>query len=158
MKNLLLILLAFMTACGGSLSSDERKKLHDASKLQEVVRVTEAEIDEAVLAQGRNVTEQAMRFRDDPAQLDSLGHANHAAVRWVTSGAPEALSIEQQIIEAYVMNPSEDLPDNVQRMGEDSVLYSRPQVSKLPDGAIMVDGMWSVAFSKKDIILEMQNE
>jgi|SRR5690606_8994171 len=158
MKNLLLILLAFMTACGGSLSSDERKKLHDASKLQEVLRVTEAEIDEVVLAQGRSVTEQAMRFRDDRARLDSLGRANHAAVRWVASGAPDALSIEQQIIEAYVMNPAEDLPDNVQRMGEDSVLYSRPQTSKLPDGAIMVDGMWSVAFSKKDIILGMQNE
>lgn len=158
MKNLLLILLACMTACGGSLSSDERKKLHDASKLQEVVRVTEAEIDEAVLAQGRTVTEQAMRFRDDPARLDSLGHVNHAAVRWVTSGAPDALSVEQQIIEAYVMNPAEDLPDNVQWMGEDSVLYSRPQVSKLPDGAIMVDGMWSVVFSKKDIILGMRNE
>lgn len=156
MKNLLPILLIFLTACGGSLSSDERKRLHEASKQHEVVRVTEAQIAEAVLAQGRIVTEQARRYRDDPARLDSLGRANHAAVRWVTSGSPDALSVEQQIIEAYVMSPTEDLPDNVQEIGDDSVLYSRPQVSKLPDGAIMVDGMWSVAFSKKYIILGLQ--
>lgn len=155
MKNLLLVLLIFFTGCGGSLSSDERKKLHDASKQQEVMRVTEAEIAEAVLAHGRTLTDQAMQFRDDPARLDSLGRASHASIRWVTSGAANALSVEQQIIEAYVMNPAEDLPDNVQKMGEDSVLYSRPQISKLPDGAIMVDGMWSVAFLKKDIILGM---
>ena len=155
MKNLLLVLLIFLTGCGGSLSSDERKKLHDASKQQEVMRVTEAEIAETVLVQGRTLAEQAMRFRDDPGGLDSLGRAHHASVRWITPGAANALLVEQQIIEAYVMNPTEDLPDNVQEMGEDSVLYSRPQVSKLPDGAIMVDGMWSVAFSKKEIILGM---
>lgn len=149
------ILLLLLTACGGSLSSDERKRLHDASKQQEVVRVTEAEIAEAVLAQGRLITTQALRYRNDPARLDSLSSANHVSVRWVTSGSSDALSVEQQIIEAYVLNPSEDLPDNVQKLGEDSVLYSRPQVTKLPDGAIMVDGMWSVAFSKKNVILGM---
>lgn len=149
------ILLLLLTACGGSLSSDERKRLHDASKQQEVVRVTEAEIAEAVLAQGRLITTQALRYRNDPARLDSLSSANQVSVRWITSGSPDALSVEQQIIEAYVLNPSEDLPDNVQKLGEDSVLYSRPQVTKLPDGAIMVDGMWSVAFSKKNIILGM---
>lgn len=149
------ILLLLLTACGGSLSSDERKRLHDASKQQEVVRVTEAEIAEAVLAQGRLITTQALRYRNDPARLDSLSSANNVSVRWVTSGSSDALSVEQQIIEAYVLNPSEDLPDNVQKLGEDSVLYSRPQVTKLPDGAIMVDGMWSVAFSKKNVILGM---
>lgn len=149
------ILLLLLTACGGSLSSDERKRLHDASKQQEVVRVTEAEIAEAVLAQGRLITTQALRYRNDPARLDSLSSANHVSVRWVTSGSSDALSVEQQIIEAYVLNPSEDLPDNVQKLGEDSVLYSCPQVTKLPDGAIMVDGMWSVAFSKKNVILGM---
>jgi len=149
------ILLLLLTACGGSLSSDERKRLHDASKQQEVVRVTEAEIAEAVLAQGRLITTQALRYRDDPARLDSLSSANNVSVRWVTSGSSDALSVEQQIIEAYVLNPSEDLPDNVQKLGEDSVLYSRPQVTKLPDGAIMVDGMWSVSFSKKNVILGM---
>lgn len=156
MKILFLFLLVLLAGCGGSLSSDERKKLHEASREQEIVRVTEAEIAEAVLDHGRSITKLAIGFRDDPARLDSLGRVNHASVRWITPGASNALLVEQQIIEAYVMNPTEDLPDNVQEMGEDSVLYSRPQVSKLPDGAIMVDGMWSVAFAKKDIILGIQ--
>src|SRR5690606_35277564 len=142
--------------CGGSLSSDERRRLHEVSKEREVVRVTEAEIAETVLVQGRSLTELALPLRNDPARLDSLGNAHHASVRWIASGASDALDVEQQIIEAYVMNPTADLPDNVQEMGEDSVLYSHPQVSSLPDGAVMVDGMWSIAFSRKDIILGME--
>lgn len=156
MKVLALVFLIVLIGCGGSLSSDERKRLHEVSKQREVVRVTEAEIAETVLLQGRALTELALPLRNDPARLDSLGDAHHASVRWVAAGTANALSVEQQIIEAYVMNPVEDLPDNVQKMGEDSVLYSHPQVSTLPDGAVMVDGMWSIAFSKKDIILGMQ--
>lgn len=156
MKNLSLILLIFLIGCGGSLSSDERKRLQEASKQQEVVRVTDAEIAESVLAQGRSLTEKATSLRNDPARLDSLGRAHHATVRWITAGAGDALSVEQQIIEAYVMNPVEDLPDNIQNLGDDSVLYSHPQVSTMPDGSIMVDGMWSISFSKKDIILGME--
>lgn len=158
MRRLCLILSVLLASCGGNLSTDERKKLHDASKRQEIVRVTEAEIAEAALEQGRNLTDRAMALKGNPAGLDSLGRSHHASVRWVQPGATNALGIEQQIIEAYVMNPSEDLPDNIQDMGEDSILYSRPQVSKLPDGTIMVEGMWSVALSRKDIILRMTEE
>lgn len=156
MKVLALVFLVFLIGCGGSLSSDERKRLQEVSKQREVVRVTEAEIAETVLLQGRALTELALPLKNDPTRLDSLGDAHHASVRWVTAGASNALSVEQQIIEAYVMNPIADLPDNVQKMGEDSVLYSHPQVSTLPDGAVMVDGMWSISFSRKDIILGME--
>jgi len=157
MKKFGLVLLFLATGCGGSLSREERKELAEAGKQQEIRRVTEAEIDEAVLSQGRAITGLAMILKDDPARIDSLGRAKNVTLRWVTPGASNALSLEQQIIDAYVMSAVDgDLPDNVQALGDDSVLYSRPAVSKLPDGAVQVDGMWSVVFSKKDIVLGME--
>jgi hypothetical protein len=95
-------------------------------------------------------------LRGDAGKLDSLGRAKGATIRWRVPGSSNALAIEQQIIDAYVMNPTADLPDNVQNLGTDSVLYSRPEVSVLPDGAVAIEGVWSVRFAKKDLILEME--
>lgn len=151
-----LLLLLACASCGGSLSSDERKRLQQESRKQEIKRVTEAEIAEAALNKGLTVTEVAKEFRDDISKLDSLGRARGAKIRWRVPGASNALDVEQQIIDAYVMNPTADLPDNVQNLGSDSILYSRPEVSVLPDGAVAVEGVWSVRLSRKDLILEME--
>lgn len=150
------LLILVFTSCGGSLSSDERKQLQEESRKLEIKRVTEAEIAEAALAKGRSVTDIARGFRDDRARLDSLGHAKGAKIRWQVPGTSNALAVEQEIIEAYVMNPTADLPDNVQELGTDSVLYSRPEVSILPDSSVSIEGVWSVRLAKKELILEME--
>ena len=143
------LLILVFASCGGSLSSDERKQLQEESRKLEIKRVTEAEIAEAALAKGRSVT-------DDRARLDSLGHAKGAKIRWQVPGTSNALAVELEIIEAYVMNPTADLPDNVQELGTDSVLYSRPEVSILPDSSVSIEGVWSVRLAKKELILEME--
>jgi hypothetical protein len=149
------ILILVLASCGGSLSSDERKRLQEESRKHEIKQVTEAEIAEAALEKGRSITEIAKDLPRDEARLDSLGRAEGATIRWRVPGASDALAVEQQIIDAYVMNPTADMPDNVQELGTDSVLYSRPEVSLLPDGAVAVEGVWSVRLSKKELILEM---
>lgn len=138
------------------MSSDERKRLQEESRKHEIKRVTEAQIAEAAMTKGRSVIETAKEFRDDTGRLDSLGSAMGAIIRWRVPGASNALAVEQQIIDAYVMNPTTDLPDNVQNLGTDSVLYTRPEVSALPDGAVAVEGVWSVRFARKDLILGME--
>lgn len=156
MKYMAAFLVLVLTACGGSLSSDERKQLHEERRKHEIRRVTKAEIAEAALVKGRAVAEIANGFRDDQERLDSLGHARGATIRWRVPAVSNALTVEQEIIDAYVMNPTSDLPDNVQDLGSDSVLYSRPEVSVLPDGAVAIEGIWSVRLSKKELILEME--
>lgn len=149
-----LIIILVVTGCGGSLSREERKELREASERQEIRRVTEAEITEAVLSRGRKITDQAMSLEYSIRALDSLGRSLNVSLRWITPGSSGALAVEQQIIDAYIMSSmDEDLPDNVQKLGEDSLLYTRPVVENLSDGSVRVDGMWSVVFSKKDVIL-----
>lgn len=155
MKYITALVLLVLISCGGSLSGDERKRLQEESRKHEIKRVTEAEIAGAALVKGRSVTEIANAFRNDRRRLDSLSRASGAIVRWRVPGDTDALAVEQQIIDAYVMNPTADLPDNVQDIAGDSVLYSRPGVSVLPDGAVEIEGVWSVRFSKKELILEM---
>lgn len=156
MKYIAALLALVLISCGGSLSSDERKRLQEESRKHEIKRVTEAEIAEAALVKGRSVTDIANRFRNDRQRLDSLGRVEGATIRWQVPGASNALDLEQQIIDAYVMSPRSDLPDNVQDLGADSVLYSRPAVSVLPDGAVAIEGVWSVRLAKKKLILEME--
>jgi hypothetical protein len=156
MKKFSWIMIFLLAGCGGSLSREERKQLKEASEMQEIKKVTEAQITEAVLNQGREIAERAGVFRDDPGRLDSLGRSFKVTLRWITPGASNALDIEQQIIDAYITSSVDgDLPDNVQEIANDSILYSRPVISKTANGAIQVDGMWSVVFSKKNIILGM---
>lgn len=156
MKYIAALLCLLLMSCGGSLSSDERKRLQEESRKHEIKRVTEAEIAEAALEKGRSITDLAREFRGDRGRLDSLGRAQGATIRWRVPGTSNGLDVEQQIIDAYVMNPTTDLPDNVQNLGADSVLYSRPEVSALPDGAVAVEGVWSVRLSKKELILGME--
>lgn len=156
MKYVAAMLVLLLSSCGGSLSGDERKRLREEGRKHDIKRVTEAEIAEAVLVQGRSVTEIANSFRSDRRRLDSLGGVYGATVRWSVPGASDGFAVEQQIIDAYVMNPTADLPDNVQEVGTDSMLYSRPEVSVLPDGAVAIQGVWSVRFAKKDLILKME--
>jgi hypothetical protein len=34
----------------------------------------------------------------------------------------------------------------------DTLLYSRPVLTPLPDGAVNVEGVWSIYMAKKDIV------
>jgi hypothetical protein len=77
-------------------------------------------------------------------------------VKWLKAGTNNALEVEKQIIEAYIISAiNGELPDNIQFLGNDSLLYTQPVVEKLPDGAIEVKGMWSITFSRKDVILHL---
>ena len=47
MKKLFIVLGVLLTACGGSLSDEQRKQMREASEQQAIVKVTEAEIMDA---------------------------------------------------------------------------------------------------------------
>ena len=67
------------------------------------------------------------------------------------------------MIEAYVIGAETGLTqDNIQplRRSEqsteyDSLLYSRPVMTTMPDSVLRVDGVWNIYISKKDIVLHM---
>ena len=92
--------------------------------------------------------------------MDSLEKQYHVNITLLTPGASDALEVENQLIEAYVAGAETgSVQDNIQKLhatdaadSYDSLLYTRPKLSALPDGAVKVDGIWNIYLSRKDVI------
>lgn len=94
--------------------------------------------------------------------------AKDATIHWIPADAPasDLSEYEQQIMEAYRYSQQqhEELIENVQRTGEDTLLYTFPiilndtlqqMLSSPADTAQPFLGMWSIHFSQKSIVQGM---
>jgi hypothetical protein len=164
MRNCIYVSLFILSACGGSLSEEQRQKMKEQMELHKIKRVSESEITEAAFARGRQLVADLDRLRRDSTKLDSMMRAQGGTIRWLVPGKSNALAIEQQLIDAYIAAESGAPQDNVQQIrnsaGEegDSILYTKPVVSKMPDGADKLEGVWNIWLSKKQLILSMDKK
>lgn len=156
MNKVLILLTCILFACGGSLTDEQRKRMREASEQQAVLKVTDAEITEAAFAKGRAVMETLTK----PDEADVVGQGAQVKIHWLEPGGGDALEIEQQLIDAYINSMIEGVPlqDNVQNIGDDSVLYTKPVVLTKPDSSIEIKGTWNIWMSKKQLILGMKRK
>lgn len=130
----------------------------------QIKRVTEIEITEAAYAQGRNVMAALEKIDPSDKAIDSLERATKTSITFVKVGASNALEIEKQLIDAYITGAADGtLQDNVQKIRHgaeesDSLLYTKPVVTEMPDGSVQVEGSWSIILSKKELILSMSKK
>jgi hypothetical protein len=163
MIKLIFVGLFVLTACGGSLSEDQRRKLHEGMANQKIVRLSDSEILTASLDRGRIIFSALEKFKFDPLKVDSISRQYNARIHWIVPGSRDALEVENQLIEAYVIGAETgSTQDNIQKLRQDpqseeydSLLYSRPIVTPMPDGVVNVEGVWNIYFAKKDLILSV---
>lgn len=124
--------------------------------MQEIKKVTEAEILDKAFAVGREVVSH-VENESDFDKIDSVGEANKVKVFWLDPKDPAAPEIERLLLEAYLSGSLEgdSLRDNVQQVGPDSLLYTKPVTKELPEGVLQFEGTWGVRMSKKNLILAM---
>lgn len=148
-----------ITACGGSISDEQRKQMLEAREEQSIQKVTDAQITEAAFEKGREVV-KGLNEKTAPSQLESLSADQEVKIRWVVPGATNALEVEKQLIDAYINSVimGEEQIDNVQKVGTDSLLYTKALVITRPDSSIEVRGTWNVWISKKKLILGMNKK
>src|ERR1041385_1844520 len=142
MKYPVIVCLLVLTACGGSLSSDQRKKIRANMEAKSIKKISDAELTEAALAYSHTIT-KVIEGHSQPDQklLDSLGKAYDVEIIFMTPRDSKLRNVEKQIIEAYISANGSDIPgDNLQNMGKDSLLYTKPIFDKAQNG--------SLAFSK----------
>lgn len=147
-------------ACGGSLSDEQRKKLHEGMEDQKIVKLTDAEIVTASLEQGRAVYKALESVGFKSAKMDSIESNYRVKIALLTPGLSNALEVENQLIEAYVAGAATgSVQDNIQKItlpqnpqAYDSLLYSRPKISPLPEGAVKVEGVWNIYLAKKEVV------
>ncbi len=140
---------------------------------REPKHVLPGEIMEAAYAQGDTITSQAQQLllsyypqsgsstaSDNFQQTylrrvaDSLGQKYKAHIQWIAprdTSSNTLTELQQQLLAAYLYNADHqlDVNHNVQRIDEESYLYTKPVVS---DSSRFL-GMWSVVLSKKEIVL-----
>lgn len=148
MKKLSVVLLLVM-GCGGGLTDEQRKKIKNEMETNQIKKVSEAEITEAAYEKGREI----INLLSKNNLPDSIAEANDVKIKWIEPGKGNQNEIEDQLIEAYLNNLTGEHTDNVQRLGADSLLYTMPVVEKQADNVEVVQGMWSVYLSRKQIVL-----
>jgi hypothetical protein len=163
MKHWIMITMLVLLGCSGSLSDEQRKRMHEQMDLHKIKRVTENEINEAAFSKGREIIKLLETFQGDSTRRDSLIKTEKGKIRWIVPGASNARELEQQLMDAYINAASGSLQDNVQKIrnaeGEsDSLLYTKPVVSKMANGADKLEGVWNIWLSKKQLILAMDKK
>ncbi len=155
-----IILIFIITGCGGSLSDEQRKKLREGMEDQKIQIIPDAEIVTASLEEGRSIFAALQKVAFDSLKCDSIAGRSKVRVRWIRAGSSGAKEVENQLIQAYVIGAETgSTQDNIQKVrksaqGElyDTLLYSRPVLTPLPDGAVNVEGVWSIYMAKKNIV------
>lgn len=127
--------------------------MREAQELNSIKKVSDVEIQEAAFQLGRQLMELVEAGLDE----DSLEVSRQVDIRWLEAGSAEGTEIERQVIDAYLTSLmlGTELADNVQRLGTDSLLYTKPVVVDLPDGAVEVKGTWNIRISKKQVVLSI---
>lgn len=157
MKSSLLLLFAFiMLGCGGTLSDEQRKQMREARESQAVQRVSDAMITEAAYNRGRALLAILEKTNWSAAQLDSLAAAEEVSIHWLEPGK-SGHEIESQLIEAYIVSAAtgQEQADNIQRIGTDTLLYTKAVVVRQADSSALVKGTWNIWLPKRQLVLSL---
>ncbi len=160
MKALPFLFVVLLVACSGSLSDEQRRQMREKMEENKIVRVTEVEITEAAFEEGRRVVAILDSLEADSAGTEVFAAEYSGDIRFLTPGATTARPVEQQLLDAYLTDPSASLDDNVQNIRDengnvDSLLYTKPRTRKLQDGGNELIGVWNIWLAKKDVVMEI---
>lgn len=158
MKRILFLWLA-LTSCGGSLTDDQRKKVKEEMESHALKKVTDAEITEGAFVLGRSLAETINNSSLSNSNLtDSLQKVYHVKINPLQPGDSLLFEIEKQIVEAYTAGSGQvELSDNVQRIGTDSLLYTKPVMKEMPDGSVQFAYALGIRIPRKQIVLSIKD-
>jgi hypothetical protein len=152
------LLVLLLAACTGSLSDDQRKRIKESMEQGEIKKVSEAQITESAFTYGRNlasVVEKQDKELMNQAFLDSLSRAYQVEILFLQPENNNLRNVERQVMEAY--SESNESYDNIQKMGTDSLLYTKPILSENPDGSTKFLKALGIRMTRKQIVLSIKD-
>jgi len=120
----------------------------------EIKKVTEAQIIEAAFQYGRQVAaiiEKKDKTLTNQSFLDSISQVFNVEIISLQPENNSLRAIEKQLLEAYQTDVQAS--DNIQKMGTDSVLYTKPFTRERPDGSAKFTKALGIRMTKKQVIL-----
>lgn len=127
-------------------------------KQGEIKKVTDAQVTEAAFDFARTIAaaqEKKDKSLTNTAFLDSLGQAFDVEIIAIQSENKSLRGIEKQILDAYTQSVP-GTSDNVQKMGTDSLLYTKPIVREHPDGSLEFIKALGIRMTRKQVVLSIQ--
>jgi len=152
----LIILFVMITACTGTLTDEQRKKIKENMAQGEIKKVTESEITDATYTWGRKLAsaiEKRDRMLTNSTFLDSLAQTEGVEILAIQTDSDGLRAIEKQLLEAYTSSAG---GENVQKMGTDSLLYTKPVFREHPDGSTEFLKAIAIRFTRKQIVLSIK--
>jgi hypothetical protein len=160
MKGFIFITLIFLFACGGTLSEEQRKKLKEGMERNTIKKVSDARLTEAAFDMGRMLAAVIEKSSiTDRKRIDSLQRASKVRILLLQPGDSMLLEIERQIVQAYTAGSNQiTLNDNVQSLGADSLLYTKPVMKQLPNGAVEFSYALGIHLPTRQVILSINDQ
>ena len=164
MKKIALIGLVALMSCGGSLSDEQRKRLHEGMEKQKIVKINDSEIVSAAMEQGRAFYSAMEKLSFDSIKTDSVARVYGVRVIQLDINSANANEMEKQLIDAYISAAvTGEMPENIQKVRKsneedyDSLIYSKPIVVT-KDGVENMTGLWNIYLAKKKVILTVSKK
>ncbi len=158
MKKLVIIVTACW-ACGGKLSDEQRQRLHEGMATQDIKRVSEADLQEAAMGYAKTVLVDVMKvdkYLNQKSRIDSIASHHHVRIFSLIPNDSTLREIEKQLVEAYITGADTgQAGDNLQKAGEDSLLYTAPIFKNRPDGSQQFSHAIGIKMAKKTVVLSM---
>ena len=155
MKYIVSVCFLLLLSCTGKLTDEQKRKIREEREESQLRKISEADITEAAFEYGRMIT-AIIEKRDVELKqslfIDSLEKAFSVEIISMKTDDATLRAVEKQVIEAYVSGGTIALNDNVQKMGKDSILYTKPLMSEMSDGSVVFAKALGLRMSKREII------
>lgn len=128
-------------------------------KQGQIKKVTDAQVSEAAFEFGRTIAsaqEKKDKTLTNRTFLDSLARAFDVEIVSIQSNNASLRGVEKQLLEAYTQSVP-GTSDNIQKMGTDSLLYTKPIVREHPDGSLEFVKALGIRMTKKQVILSIKD-
>jgi Flp pilus assembly protein TadD len=159
MNKILFFVMLISLGCGGKLSQEERQRLHEGMATQDIKRVSDAQLQEAALNYGSVVmkdVESIDKMLTNRKRIDSMASARGIKIYSLTPDHATLKEIEQKLIEAYIAGTDAGVAvDNLQKLGDDSLLFTRPVFRIQSDGSQQFVHAIGIRMSKRTVVLSM---
>lgn len=156
MRKFVWIICVSLVACNGTLTEEQKRKIREEREESQIKKISEADITETAFTNGRTIS-AVLEKRDNQlknkALIDSLEKAFNVEIISLQTNDSTLRAIEQKIIEAYIAGgASTSLSDNIQKMGKDSILYTKPLMVEKKDGSVEFTKALGIRMSKRNVI------
>ena len=157
--SLLFLFFSLLVSCGGGLSDSQREAIKKSMRDGRVQRVSPAALITSGLESGRAIV--ALLGDDlylgNRVLMDSISTSKEVKIYMMKSETVQPGTKHAEVWEAYLNAPDPaDLKENIQKIGSDSLLYTRPVTYERPDGSLVLSHAVAVVMAVKNVIVYME--